>query len=1352
MAGKITVGRPRRIKHIPLSWDVTKARSNHQPKFRPVGDDILRGREKTVGQLMEEMFEQMPSASLWISGELNPQEYLNEALQVAEPYRVQVAEILQQTFNDGSLMQEDRIRADTNNQLKRLNSPLRLTNARGQVTKQKVQEIGGAKIGKSPKAEWAPIGIEAFDDVSAVSTRYAQTRSAELVTNLMIPEQQKVIQQLIGESFTTQQTFSTGRTVTGLTAQQTSQALVNVLQEVNPTTAIGENVANFRGVNANGLTRPWEKAVYHRAERMADSLAAKGVTGVKAQMRIQRDAQRYADKLRRSRARMISRTEIKNAQVQGQLASMREALNSGLADPVTAGKKWITGATDVCEICVNLGFGQAIPVDQSFEGVGDGPTAHPNCRCDLDFVHIMQEAPKAIGAGDPNFTAGTPQNPIVWQFNSGFQTQPSATRAFTPTGFVPPPTIPPPPTSPPVQPPPVVEPTPVSPSAPAPPVQAPVKPTEIKPASPADIVWDDAGRKWADLTNEERLFLYETDIDLQLQKHISDLVDEPLSLLGINKGGANLDNLPALPADASDGVKAIRKQQEKVINLAEEKNKQIAVTKIKKSLLDDQEATLKKVNRSRYEYGPDVDEGITIGERKILIGDETFRQGYDADEELEFLMELLKDPNRAATEIQTSKFQILYGKNTRTYYAQNNIPPVKGIDIGTPATKINVTDLEEEVNKLGNLISEEAKRINASRVEIPEDNWLTRITGVTDAEDGSFTNLRATNEDLVEEVGDRLVSNLPRQTETWSDDMIKEFKEIEEFFDYYQAGVIPRISNNKNIARALLEPETSGYKRTTVQKATEVLSERGLNVAMESAGERFLREEVARLLKGSSDDVIETATEQVARRFRYQRSQPVKRNSPSKALSESSYFNDIGDDISQIWKEVAEEYIDQGLISKADVLDDLMPMSRQSQAGIPMPKADGTIEQVFSGGTKEALERLEKTVGVRAARSINKQLPEILEDAERYVDDVIANLKLVDQKALDELGDDVGDFIRYVEQVTGETYGQGEAVEWARGLLYRPDALKSVDDIPVDEIKKALKRIVGTPDPDEAGYARSVLSDVISSDIQRYLGADVEVLMTQLEGFSFAGHNQSSHLLGKLAEDLKFFATSNTDEALASTFMELLHTVRTFGDEAVDFGTDFTIYGNRKALGTKMNAALEKQFETLNDVISKWVPDDWVLQSNARGQVGIYRRGGNDRAHYLDYKQNGNGLVNIGKDGIGESTSLHEMNHRFQQNNELHQLLENKMVDNRIASSPIDKQGVSKYAKGEYGFEDEFSTLYVGKYYDEGLSVVAEGLQFLKPEMAMYETSAMASEYVSAGRNMTDGRIIDWFLGMLAGI
>ena len=445
MPGGVRVGRPNRIKHIPLSWDVTKARSNHEPKFRPVGDAVLRGRERSVGQVMEEMFAAMPPVEPIIAGEMDVAAYLAGAMEVAEPYRVRIAEILQPTFNEGALLGQDRIRADMNEQLRRLRSPLRLTDADGDVTKATAnpQTVGGVRVGMSPKAEWAAIGVEAFDSVDAASVQYAQFRSGTLVT-AMVEEQQRVIQSVIGESFTAQQTFQTGRTVTGLTAQQTSQALVTVLQDVNPTTSVGQNLARFRSVNMNGLTQPWERAVYHRAERMADALAKQGVTGVKAQMKIQKSAQAHANKLRRSRARMISRTEIKRAQVHGQLTAMRQAVSDGLADPKTAGKKWVTGATDVCPVCTDLGFGNAIPLDQSFEGGFDGPTAHPNCRCDVAFVHTLSSAPTAHGAAGPSspFRPGTPENPIVWQFPSGFQTKPSATRLFTPPGLVPSPTIP----------------------------------------------------------------------------------------------------------------------------------------------------------------------------------------------------------------------------------------------------------------------------------------------------------------------------------------------------------------------------------------------------------------------------------------------------------------------------------------------------------------------------------------------------------------------------------------------------------------------------------------------------------------------------------------------------------------------------------------------------------------------------------------------------------------------------------------------------------------------------------------------------------------------------------------------
>jgi hypothetical protein len=454
MPGGVRVGRPNRLRHIPLSWSVEKRASNHEPKFRKfmaVGDKVLRGRERAVGNAMEQMFERMPSIGPWIEGRMNEDQYLVLAQAVAKPYVTEIAEHLQRTFNEGQLVEQDRIRAGMNEQLRRRRSPLRLTDADGNVTKATAapQTVGGVNVGMSPTAQWAPVGVEAFNSVNAESVRYATHRSGELVTN-MLTEQQRVVRELIGDSFTTQQTFRPvgdfpARTVTGLTAQQTSRALVEVLQEMSPNTSVARNLAAFRGVNARGLTHPWEVAVKRVAEREAHLLAKKGVTGAKAYGRVQAKAQSHANRLRRSRAKMISRTEIKRAQVQGQLDTMRRAVDDGLADPKTAGKKWITGAIDVCNVCSDLGMGEPIRLEQSFEGVGDGPPAHPNCRCDLEFVHTLAEGPRAVGAGDAAFPPGTEQNPIVWQFPSGFQSQPSATIRFTPPATLPPPAIPVPP-------------------------------------------------------------------------------------------------------------------------------------------------------------------------------------------------------------------------------------------------------------------------------------------------------------------------------------------------------------------------------------------------------------------------------------------------------------------------------------------------------------------------------------------------------------------------------------------------------------------------------------------------------------------------------------------------------------------------------------------------------------------------------------------------------------------------------------------------------------------------------------------------------------------------------------------
>jgi hypothetical protein len=421
------VGTPPRIRHIPLSWPVEKARSNHQPKFRPVGDNLMRGRERTFNALLLEMFSAFPlrPALQLAAGEIDAAVYLDRVLTAVEPYRNKLARVLQRQFNESALNMQDRIRGDVNRQLRRLRSPARLTDARGAVTKQ--AEFGTLTL---ERGEWSPIGVEAFNDVSAESVRYATEQSGTLVTN-MAAQQQVLVRDVIGSSFTTSQTFSTGRTVTGLTRQQTSQALMEMLHAVEPGTAVGQSLAASRLVNVNGLTARYENAVARFAERTANDLARQGKSAVEARSLVRKKTQKYANKLRRSRARMIARTEIKTAQVQGQLAAMRQAVSDGLADPATALKTWVTGATDVCSMCSSLA-GKSLLLDRSFEGVGDGPPAHPNCRCDLDFSTSIARAPVAVDGGNPAMPLGSEQNPIVYRFPSGFQSKPSSTRAFMP--------------------------------------------------------------------------------------------------------------------------------------------------------------------------------------------------------------------------------------------------------------------------------------------------------------------------------------------------------------------------------------------------------------------------------------------------------------------------------------------------------------------------------------------------------------------------------------------------------------------------------------------------------------------------------------------------------------------------------------------------------------------------------------------------------------------------------------------------------------------------------------------------------------------------------------------------------
>ncbi|MEI6730511.1 MAG: phage minor head protein [Pseudomonadota bacterium] len=75
-----------------------------------------------------------------------------------------------------------------------------------------------------------------------------------------------------------------------------------------------------------------------------------------------------------ARANTISRTEIANAHVQGQMISYRAA-------GVTK-KTWVLGS-ESCDECQDNAKAGEIDIDDDFPSGDEAPPAHPNCTCDV---------------------------------------------------------------------------------------------------------------------------------------------------------------------------------------------------------------------------------------------------------------------------------------------------------------------------------------------------------------------------------------------------------------------------------------------------------------------------------------------------------------------------------------------------------------------------------------------------------------------------------------------------------------------------------------------------------------------------------------------------------------------------------------------------------------------------------------------------------------------------------------------------------------------------------------------------------------------------------------------------------
>ncbi len=194
----------------------------------------------------------------------------------------------------------------------------------------------GAKAGAS-HVTWSAEII--FDAVNVDAVAWAEQHAAELVANIA-SDSRIAIRIIVSESFdggmSTREQARLIRAVIGLTDRDAGAVMKQQLKWLS------------EGINASRATS--------RAER-------------------------YANKLLRTRAMTIARTETMRASIEGQRSLWQRAREKGLLS-ADAKKVWI--AYDPCPLCSGVA-GEEVLVDGEFS-VGTDPPLHPNCRCVTGLV------------------------------------------------------------------------------------------------------------------------------------------------------------------------------------------------------------------------------------------------------------------------------------------------------------------------------------------------------------------------------------------------------------------------------------------------------------------------------------------------------------------------------------------------------------------------------------------------------------------------------------------------------------------------------------------------------------------------------------------------------------------------------------------------------------------------------------------------------------------------------------------------------------------------------------------------------------------------------------------------------
>jgi hypothetical protein len=237
-------------------------------------------------------------------------------------------------------------------------------------------EVGAS--GLSAIRESLPTGYKSvvgFDRLDPRAVAWAEERAGVLIAQIS-DEQREMLRRTIAQ---------------GITDQVTAEEL------------------GMRIRSQIGLHSQWGQAVERATSKELKRLMANGLSMEKALERAEKFRQRYHDKLLRTRARNIARTEIMTAQNQGRLLGWLEMANQGILAP-NALKTWKVGPSGwkgkvVCDVCAPLD-GQSVKVTESFSNGVAMPPAHPNCRCTAVIKPIpIEEVRQLISYDDSDYEA-----------------------------------------------------------------------------------------------------------------------------------------------------------------------------------------------------------------------------------------------------------------------------------------------------------------------------------------------------------------------------------------------------------------------------------------------------------------------------------------------------------------------------------------------------------------------------------------------------------------------------------------------------------------------------------------------------------------------------------------------------------------------------------------------------------------------------------------------------------------------------------------------------------------------------------------------------------------------------------